>query len=170
MEYSGAGGKLIHEKNQKQKISWHSPFKDWVPGFATICVLCICVFVSKNLESLTRDFQLQVFFSVSPSPLSIPIGPFQFFWTFAEIFANERLWAASTTPAIKEKILKVYSFFRFFKELRWVHFTLLIEYIAGINDTGDHWKSKSVTCLSPVSLTPVIIIYTGITGDTDSWK
>ena len=23
MEYSGAGGKLIHEKYQKQKISWH---------------------------------------------------------------------------------------------------------------------------------------------------
>ncbi len=29
MEYSGAGGKLIHEKNQKQKISWHCPFKPW---------------------------------------------------------------------------------------------------------------------------------------------
>ncbi len=27
MEYSGAGGKLINEKNQKQKISWHCPFK-----------------------------------------------------------------------------------------------------------------------------------------------
>jgi hypothetical protein len=27
MEYSGDGGKLIHEKNQKQKISWHCPFK-----------------------------------------------------------------------------------------------------------------------------------------------
>ncbi len=27
MEYSGAGGKLIHEKNQKQKISWYCPFK-----------------------------------------------------------------------------------------------------------------------------------------------
>ncbi len=27
MEHSGAGGKLIHEKNQKQKISWHCPFK-----------------------------------------------------------------------------------------------------------------------------------------------
>ncbi len=26
MEYSGDGGKLIHEKNQKQKISWHCPF------------------------------------------------------------------------------------------------------------------------------------------------
>ncbi len=27
MGYSGAGGKLIHEKNQEQKISWHCPFK-----------------------------------------------------------------------------------------------------------------------------------------------
>ncbi len=27
MEYTGAGGKLIHEKNQKQKSSWHCPFK-----------------------------------------------------------------------------------------------------------------------------------------------
>jgi hypothetical protein len=26
MEYSGTGGKLIHEKNQKQKISLHCPF------------------------------------------------------------------------------------------------------------------------------------------------
>ncbi len=26
--YSGAGGKLIHEKNQEQKISWHCPFKE----------------------------------------------------------------------------------------------------------------------------------------------
>ncbi len=28
MEYSGDEGKLIHEKNQQQKISWHCPFKD----------------------------------------------------------------------------------------------------------------------------------------------
>jgi hypothetical protein len=28
MEYSGAEGKLIHKKNQKQKISWHCPFND----------------------------------------------------------------------------------------------------------------------------------------------
>ncbi len=27
MGYSGAGGKLIHEKKQKQKILWHCPFK-----------------------------------------------------------------------------------------------------------------------------------------------
>jgi hypothetical protein len=27
MEHSGAGGNLIHEKNRKQKISWHCPFK-----------------------------------------------------------------------------------------------------------------------------------------------
>ncbi len=30
MGYSGAGWKLIHEKNQKQKISWHCPFKTYV--------------------------------------------------------------------------------------------------------------------------------------------
>ncbi len=30
MEYSGVGGKLIHEKNQKQKISCHCPFKQVV--------------------------------------------------------------------------------------------------------------------------------------------
>ena len=28
MDYSVAGGKLIHQKNQKQKISWHCPFKE----------------------------------------------------------------------------------------------------------------------------------------------
>ncbi len=27
MVYSGAWGKLIHEKNQKSKILWHCPFK-----------------------------------------------------------------------------------------------------------------------------------------------
>ncbi len=27
MVYSGSRGKLIHEKNQKSKISWHCPFK-----------------------------------------------------------------------------------------------------------------------------------------------
>ncbi len=31
MEYSGAGGKLIHEKNQKQKFSWHCPFNGALP-------------------------------------------------------------------------------------------------------------------------------------------
>ncbi len=30
MQYSGAGGKLIHQKNQKQKISWHCPFNMWI--------------------------------------------------------------------------------------------------------------------------------------------
>jgi hypothetical protein len=26
MQYSGAGGKLIHKKNRSKKISWHCPF------------------------------------------------------------------------------------------------------------------------------------------------
>jgi hypothetical protein len=28
--HSGVGGKLIHKKNQRQKISWHCPFKNSV--------------------------------------------------------------------------------------------------------------------------------------------
>ncbi len=33
MGYSGTGGKLIHEKYQKQKISWHCPFNAWYKVF-----------------------------------------------------------------------------------------------------------------------------------------
>ncbi len=29
--------KLIHEKNQKQKISWHCPFKQKIPGARMFC-------------------------------------------------------------------------------------------------------------------------------------
>ncbi len=36
MGYSGAGGKLIHEKNQKQKISWHCPFKSFISFLSPI--------------------------------------------------------------------------------------------------------------------------------------
>ncbi len=36
MGYSGAGGKLIHEKNQKQKISWHCPFKKILQTLKTV--------------------------------------------------------------------------------------------------------------------------------------
>ncbi len=35
MVYSGAWGKLIHEKNQKQKISWHCPFQVWNDSLQT---------------------------------------------------------------------------------------------------------------------------------------
>jgi hypothetical protein len=37
MGYSGAAGKLIREKNQKQKISWHCPFKAYA-GCIAFCV------------------------------------------------------------------------------------------------------------------------------------
>ncbi len=37
MEYSKAGGKLIQEKNQKQKISWHCPFNwEWPLGYVGV--------------------------------------------------------------------------------------------------------------------------------------
>ncbi len=48
MGYSGAGVKLINEKNQEQKISWHCPFK----------------------EGVTRDFQQFLFMN------QCPLGPF----------------------------------------------------------------------------------------------
>ncbi len=42
MQYSGAGGKLIHQKNQKQKILWHCPFKGFLeikcfPSGSALC-------------------------------------------------------------------------------------------------------------------------------------
>ncbi len=40
MGYSGAGGKLIDEKNQKRKISWHCPFKR-IEGIAHLKILII---------------------------------------------------------------------------------------------------------------------------------
>ncbi len=50
--------------------------------------------------TLSRDFLLLVFCheSVSPKPLNIPLGPFQIFWKFAEIFAAQGWPPVSTTP------------------------------------------------------------------------
>ncbi len=45
MGYSGAGGKLIDEKYQKRKISWHCPFKTAISGS-----LCL------TREKLTEKF------------------------------------------------------------------------------------------------------------------
>ena len=52
MLYSGAGGKLIHQKNQKQKISWHRPFKVYKALFNN-------VFEAFNLlKKCVAEFQL----------------------------------------------------------------------------------------------------------------
>ncbi len=61
--YSRAWGKLIHEKNQMQKISWHCPFKGTV----------------------SRDFRLLVFFmnQCPPIPWVYHEGRFEFFKKFA---------------------------------------------------------------------------------------
>ncbi len=41
MVYSGDWGKLIHEKNQKSKISWHCPFKGtWLQNVLSIFFIC----------------------------------------------------------------------------------------------------------------------------------
>ncbi len=76
MGYSGAGGKLIDEKNQKQKISWHCPFN------------------MKHLKgTVSQDFRLLVFFmnQYPPIPWVYHEGRCEFFRKFAEIFAAKSL-------------------------------------------------------------------------------
>ncbi len=41
MVYSGAWGKLIHEKKQKLKISWHCLFKIHIPQYIAAVLLLL---------------------------------------------------------------------------------------------------------------------------------
>jgi hypothetical protein len=62
MEYSGAVGKLIHEKSQKQKISWHCPFNLWSNhSFATSVYLFVgvCKAMLKTLTIARQDVGLR---------------------------------------------------------------------------------------------------------------
>ncbi len=54
MRYSGAGGKLIHEKNPKQKISWHCPFKSPVRIFLLGNFLFLSSAVLRKFKFLFR--------------------------------------------------------------------------------------------------------------------
>ncbi len=53
MGYSGAGGKLIHKKNQKQQISWHCPFKEAFP-FQRHLAGFYCIDVSLEAKGTRR--------------------------------------------------------------------------------------------------------------------
>ena len=56
MVYSHAWGKLIHEKKQKSKISWHCPFKRiWIR------FTCVLLFHYKISLLFFRLFSLQIF-------------------------------------------------------------------------------------------------------------
>ncbi len=68
MGYSGAGGKLIHEKNQKQKISWHGPFNGTVPWE---CLSFVWFFFSSKKTSVS-------------SVLEVAFSAFQTLWELAE--------------------------------------------------------------------------------------
>jgi hypothetical protein len=52
--------------------------------------------------------------SVSPKPLSIPLGPFRIFRKFAEIFAAQGSPPVLLTPVANEKNLQSEIFFFFF--------------------------------------------------------
>jgi hypothetical protein len=58
--------------------------------------------------TVSRDFRLLVFFheSVSPKPLSMPLGCFEFFQKFAEVFPAQGLPPVSTTPVANAKNLQ----------------------------------------------------------------
>ncbi len=60
--------------------------------------------------TVPRDFRLQVYESVSPKPLSIPLDRFEFFRKFAEIIAAQGAPPVSLTPAASEKIFNQKSF------------------------------------------------------------
>ncbi len=82
--YSGAWGKLIHEKKQKSEISWHCPFKGKASRFVLLCsslIGCMPIYPLIRVEesklpsftsliiatyslkgTVSRDFLLQVFF------------------------------------------------------------------------------------------------------------
>ncbi len=85
MVYSGAWGKLIHEKNQKQKS------RDTVP---------------LKRDSVTR-FSLVFFMNqFPPIPRVYHEGRFEFFQKFTEIFAAKGLPPVSTTPVANAKNLQ----------------------------------------------------------------
>ncbi len=59
MQYCGAGGKLIQEKNQKQKISWHCPFKPHLKIIFKLWIwksFRIYIQIQKQLEQIIEAF------------------------------------------------------------------------------------------------------------------
>ncbi len=77
MEYSGAGGKLIHEKIQKQKISWYCPFK-LLPREHGIV---------KKPSQATADTREQ--FIPNPSGQAFELG---LFWTRQTQMRTKKYW------------------------------------------------------------------------------
>ncbi len=118
--------------------------------------------------SLTRDLWASSFFhiSVSPGPLSVPLGQFKIFRKFAVIFANQCLSAVSMIPAIKEETFGVYvNFFHillraFLSALYFCRLTFCLFFIFSSRQAGIVSTVLSVVSLTPaknlsaVSLTP----------------
>ncbi len=53
MGHSGAGGILIHKKNQKQKISWHCPFKH---SLGIYLIFFVLLYISRYVNCFTDSF------------------------------------------------------------------------------------------------------------------
>ncbi len=65
MGYSGAGGKHIDEKNQKQKISWHCPFNSAMH-------IAHWIFTTWKRSSGWKEF-VKILLILRSAPISFPL-------------------------------------------------------------------------------------------------
>jgi hypothetical protein len=78
MGYSEAGGETIHEKNQKQKNSWHCPFKLYY-YVQNVFTRCYIIFFSPSLLFRHKPASLQSY--SHPENPKQKSKSWQLFWT-----------------------------------------------------------------------------------------
>ena len=73
MGYSGAGGKLTHDKNQKQKISWHCPFKGHIQENLNSFLTLKIYRVHGSLPTLPPPFSFGYNLCTTPAEFMVPL-------------------------------------------------------------------------------------------------
>ncbi len=99
MVYSGDWGKLIHEKNQKPKISWHCPFKSKQPDIVSI----ICHRYQQHLAKLVAKLPPVLLKPVVHIDLGISPQVYEKIWNGP----NGILWGWGETDSWKNQMQKI---------------------------------------------------------------
>ncbi len=121
MGNSGAGGKLIHEKNQKQQISWHCPFK------MNLNLKWIYIYVNSRTQRCSNEiikiFLIEDFFHLPPVSATLVVnlelrisprifekirnGPNRILWGWGETdwWKKPRKWKISWHSPFKLELL-----------------------------------------------------------------